>query len=182
MATVVEEATLKEIIGMKIKQRVKEFLGKVPFWSKVFFIVFLVIVIGGSLLIIYHTPYTLFGGSADSACYLLSALAQSQAAIVAIVVTLTLVAVQLVSQTYSLRVTYSFLKGWIFWLLLLIYGLSIMYDVMLLNMINKENVLSLRCWINGALVLVAFTFSWLFLHIGYTMNKLKPKSIRLVAE
>jgi hypothetical protein len=122
---------------------------------------------------------------------LLSALAQSQAAIVAIVVTLTLVAVQLVSQTYSPRVMDLFFKGWPFWTLLLIYGISIMYDVVLLNMIpliapDKTlnvtfhilcRVLDIEDLIFVGLVLMTATFSALFLYIGYMMNKLKPKSI-----
>lgn len=66
-------------------------------------------------------PDNLFNGSADSARYLLSALAQSQAAIVAIVITLTLIAVQLASQVYSPRVMDLFLKGWQFWFLVSIH-------------------------------------------------------------
>jgi len=88
-----------------------------------FFSIFWAVIIA-TLLFIYFAPYNLFGGSADSACYLLSALAQSQAAIVAIVVTLTLVAVQLTSQTYSPRVMDLFLKNFAFWILLLVYGNS----------------------------------------------------------
>ena len=158
--------------------------------SWLFFSIFWAVIIA-ALLVIYFSPCNLFGGSADSARYLLSALAQSQAAIVAIVVTLTLVAVQLASQTYSPRVMDLFLKNWQFWSLLLIYGISIMYDVVLLSMIPPISanetlnvtfpilrmVLGIEVLIFVGLVLMTATFSALFLHVGYTMKKLKPKSI-----
>jgi hypothetical protein len=47
--------------------------------------------------------FNLFHTDADSARYMLSALVQSQAAIVAIVITLTLIAVQLTASAYSPR-------------------------------------------------------------------------------
>ena len=173
------------IVKMSQKfKRIREHL------SWLFFSIFWAVIIA-ALLVIYFSPCNLFGGSADSARYLLSALAQSQAAIVAIVVTLTLVAVQLVSQTYSPRVMDLFFKGWPFWTLLLIYGISTMYDVVLLNMIPPiapdktlnvtfhilRRILDIEDLIFVGLVLMTATFSALFLYIGYMMNKLKPKSI-----
>lgn len=161
-----------------------------------FFAIFWAVIIA-ALLVIHRSPYNLFGGSADSACYLLSALAQSQAAIVAIVITLTLVAVQLASQTYSPRVMDLFLKNWQFWTLLFIYGISIMYDVVLLSMIppvqpdeilemifilypNTSLNISFNHLIFGGLLLMFFCFSTLFLYIPWMTGLLKPK--RLIKE
>lgn len=164
--------------------------------SKQFLILFWIIV--GSVLAVLWYFHLLFGGSADSARYLLSALAQSQAAIVAIVVTLTLVVVQLTSQTYLLRVTDLFLKKRAFWSLLLVYGVSIIYDMILLSMIpptSPQEALNLSFFsipylnksfnidfnieylIIGGLVFMTITFSALFWFIGTTRNNLKIKNI-----
>ncbi len=127
-----------------------------------------------ALFVIHRSPYTLFGGSADSARYLLSALAQSQAAIVTIVITLTLVAVQLASQTYSPRIMDLFLKSFAFWILLLFYSLSIMYDFILLDMITERNINSFGCLVDFGVILMAGTFSALFLYVKGAIEQLKP--------
>ena len=69
--------------------------------------------------------FNLFHTDADSARYMLSALVQSQAAIVAIVITLTLIAVQLTASAYSPRVIDIFKKNPDMWILLGCYGVSI---------------------------------------------------------
>jgi uncharacterized membrane protein len=71
--------------------------------------------------------FNLFHTDAGSARYMLSALVQSQAAIVAIVVTLTLIAVQLTASAYSPRVIDIFKKNPDMWILLGCYGVSIFY-------------------------------------------------------
>jgi len=158
---------------VKMSQKLKKIREHL---SWLFFSIFWAVIIA-ALLFIYFAPYNLFGGSGDSACYLLSALAQSQAAIVAIVITLTLVAVQLASQTYSPRVMDLFLKSFAFWILLLFYGLSIMYDFILLDMIPKGNINSFGWLVNFGVVLMAGTFSALFLYVKETIEQLKPGAI-----
>lgn len=159
--------------------------------SEQFFILFWIIV--GPVLAFLWYSHQLFSGSADSARYLLSALAQSQAAIVAIVIMLIIAVVQLASQTYSGRVMDLFLKKCAFWFLLLIYGISILYDTVILSMIppiSSEATLnlpfpipysnisfSIEYIITGAIVLMTITFSALFLFIENIMNKLKPQNV-----
>ena len=75
----------------------------------------------------------------DSARYMLSALIQSEAAIVALVVTLSLVAVQLAAQSYSARVIEVFRKAPDLWILMVIYGIAIFYGLGVLKMIEKAN-------------------------------------------
>jgi len=69
--------------------------------------------------------FNLFHTDVTSARYMLSALVQSQAAIVAIVITLTLIAVQLTASAYSPRVIDIFKKNPDMWILLGCYGVSI---------------------------------------------------------
>jgi hypothetical protein len=157
----------------RVKKRLKT-LREHP--SRLFLFIFLAVIFV-ALFVIHRSPYTLFGGSDDSARYLLSALAQCQAAIIAIVVTLTLVAVQLASQTYSPRVMDLFLKSYSFWGLMLFYGLSIMYDFILLDMVTAENINYFAYWVNVGLVLMTGTFSALFLYMKKAVELLKPDAI-----
>ncbi len=63
--------------------------------------------LGAALILALHLVFSYFNflhTDVDSARYMLSALVQGEAAIVALVVTLSLVAVQLAAQSYSARV------------------------------------------------------------------------------
>jgi uncharacterized membrane protein len=79
--------------------------------------------------------FNLFHTDADSARYMLSALVQSQAAIVAIVITLTLIAVQLTASVYSPRVIDIFKRNPDMWILLGCYGVSIFYGFIVLKLV-----------------------------------------------
>lgn len=119
----------------------------------------------------------------DSARYLLSALVQSLAAIIAIVVTLTLVAVQLAASAYSPRVIDIFKKDWVMWLLLVGYGLSIFFGLFVLEMIGGKYQslghwgVSLESCIFLAYLMGIAAFAGLFFHIGNVIDLLKPENI-----
>ena len=119
----------------------------------------------------------------NSARYLLSALVQSLAAIIAIVVTMTLVAVQLTASAYSPRVIDIFKKDWVMWLLLVWYGLSIFFGLFVLEMIGGEyqNLsrwgISLEFCVFFAYSMGIIAFVGLFWHIGNVITLLKPETI-----
>lgn len=75
-----------------------------PFW----YFALLVVVLGVCHCVFNY--FELYHTDADSARYMLSAMVQAQAAIVAIVITLTLIAVQLTASAYSPRVIDIFKK------------------------------------------------------------------------
>ncbi|MBP2029633.1 membrane-associated HD superfamily phosphohydrolase [Methanohalophilus levihalophilus] len=81
--------------------------------------------------------------STDSALYMLSALVQSEAAIMAIVVTLSLVAIQHLSTTYSTRVI-EFFKDWKtnpdLYILLFTYMLSIIFGLFVIKQIEASSL------------------------------------------
>jgi len=106
----------------------------------------------------------------------LSALAQSQAAVIAIVVTLTLVAVQLSAQAYSPRVITIFQESKGFWILLSAYIISIVYDVILLETM-PDNIEGFEMKVRIATFLAIFSFLALFPYMCHTMNLLKPRTI-----
>jgi hypothetical protein len=120
---------------------------------------------------------SLFGGSIDSARYVLSALAQTQGAIIAIAISLTIVAVQVSSQAYSLRITDLLLKHPFFWFILFLYGISIVYDVTLLNRINDSNIQSLGPEVNISIFMAAIALWALFPYSKKTLERLRPQTI-----
>jgi hypothetical protein len=136
--------------------------------------------------------FNLFHTDVGSARYMLSALVQSQAAIVAIVITLTLIAVQLTASAYSPRVIDIFKKNPDMWILLGCYGVSIFYGFLVLKLvegaegefvsqsaiwslgvvsISFESCVSLAYWLG------AFTFVALFPYMWNIISLLKPESI-----
>jgi hypothetical protein len=123
---------------------------------------------------------------------MLSALVQSQAAIVAIVITLTLIAVQLTASAYSPRVIDIFKKNPDMWLLLGCYGISIFYGFIVLKLVEEvegEAVSQSAIWSLGSISisfescvsmaywLGAFTFVALFPYMLGVIRLLKPESI-----
>ncbi len=152
------------------------------------FLLLLVIFVGAILF----AKFNLFHTDADSARYMLSALVQSQAAIVAIVISLTLIAVQLTASAYSPRVVDIFKKNPDMWILLGCYGFSMFYGLFLLKLvegaegelvsqsaiwslgwisISFESCVSLAYWLG------AFMFVALFLYMINIIDLLRPENI-----
>jgi hypothetical protein len=75
----------------------------------------------------------------NSARYLLSAIIQSEASIIAIVISLTLVAMQLVASSYSPRVARIFSSGSQMYIILLFYVASIAYSAVILQTLQGES-------------------------------------------
>ena len=120
-----------------------------------------------------------------SAHYMLSALVQSQAAIIAIVVSLTLIAVQHAASAYSPRVIRIFRDNPDMWILLGFYGISIFYGLLVLKMIRGAedtsqimiSSISLEAYISCVYALGISTFAILCLYIWNIMSLLTPETI-----
>jgi len=123
---------------------------------------------------------------------MLSAMVQAQAAIIAIVITLTLIAVQLTASAYSPRVIRVFRDNPDMWLLLGFYGFSMLYGLVVLKMVvggAREVVsqdvfwvlgyvpLSFECCVSLAYWLEVFTFVALFPYMLNIIGLLKPENI-----
>ena len=167
-------------------KRIKKLFAQIPFnqikrisytlaaWCKTWWRSVLIYILFGLLFfLIVSIPLC---SSASSAKYLLSALAQSQAAVIAIVVTLTLVAVQLSAQAYSPRVITIFQESKGSWILLSAYIISIVYDVILLETM-PDNIEGFEMKVRIATLLAIFSFLALFPYMCHTMNLLKPRTI-----
>lgn len=158
---------------------------------KTFFILFIYFIL--SLFIIFKYAYSYpFQIDDESARYFLSALVQSQAAILAIVITLTLIAVQLASSHYSPRVIDIFKKDPMLWWFLCYYGISIffgLYILMMMQVIQNGNIviliglnrysvhISLEYWIYAAYWIAISTFVVLFVYMENILDLLKPSNI-----
>ncbi len=129
----------------------------------------------------------------DSARYMLSALVQGEAAIVALVVTLSLVAVQLAAQSYSARVIEVFRRTPDLWILMGIYGVAMFFGLGVLKLIERANpqlcakeyicLSNLEGHISGAYYLGVFAFVALVPYIWNTLEMLKPSTvIKMLAE
>ena len=138
---------------------------------------------------IYSYPFQI---EDESAMYFLSALVQSQAAILAIVITLTLIAVQIASSHYSPRVIDIFKKDPAIWWFLCYYGISIFFGLcilMMMHVIQNENPdilnasncysyhISLEDWIYAAYLIAIITFVALFWYMKNVLDLLKPSNI-----
>ncbi|MCK4798213.1 MAG: DUF2254 domain-containing protein, partial [Spirochaetes bacterium] len=129
------------------------------------------------VIAISHYVFSYFGflhTDIDSARYMLSALVQGEATIVALVVTLSLVAVQLAAQSYSARVIEVFRKAPDLWILMGIYGVAIFYGLGVLKLINQGNISDFEIYISGAYYFGIFAFVALVPYILKIFDMLDP--------
>ncbi|WP_209614657.1 DUF2254 family protein [Methanolobus bombayensis] len=120
----------------------------------------------------------------DNERYLLSALVQSLAATIALVITLSLVAVQLAAQSYSARVIDVYKRNPDMWILLCIYIFTIFYGLGLTKIIGLG---ILGNYMEGAIFVAYFmgffAFVCLVPYMLKTLDLLKPSTvIKLLAE
>jgi hypothetical protein len=120
----------------------------------------------------------------DNERYLLSALVQSLAATIALVITLSLVAVQLAAQSYSARVIDVYKQNPDMWILLCIYIFTIFYGLGLTKIIGLG---ILGNYMEGAIFVAYFmgffAFVCLVPYMLKTLDLLKPSTvITLLAE
>jgi len=162
------------MINNRIK-RIKSFTSQSYLIYLLLFIAILFIFI---TTIFYQFGESIFlNTSLDSSRYLLSAMAQALAAILAIVVGFSFVAFQLSAKLGGPRVFDLVLKGRAFWCLLIIYGFSILYDLVLLRMLTEETVEFLVNWLNISVFLCVISFIFLFPYAYVTIDQLKPERI-----
>ena len=184
------EKVSKSVQRIQKNRVVQWFYGKdISTQYRILFVILASVIIILNIVNIYFNSFKIDDVSAR---YLLSALVQSLAAIIAIVVTLTLVAVQLTASAYSPRVIDVFKENKIMWWLLVWYGLSIFFGLSVLGMIGGNYSIS-NSWCIivplEILVLIVYlmgiaAFAGLFWHIGNVIDLLRPENIikRLAVE
>lgn len=127
------------------------------------------------IFIFDHT--ILFYNDAESSRYMLSALVQTEAAIIAIVITLSLVAVQLAASSYSARIIKVFRTNPDLWILIGIYGIAIFFGLSVLKLINNLNIYDIVKFVNFAFYLGFYAYLSLIIYIWNLLDLLKPSKI-----
>lgn len=141
--------------------------------------------LGAMIIIALHVVFSYFGflhTDVDSARTLLSALVTSEAAILAIVVSLSLVAVQLAASSYSSRVIEVFRKTPDLWILILVYGVAMFYGLVVLKLIESANpqvnsLSNLEGHIALSYYLGVFAFVALVPYIWKILEMLMPSTV-----
>lgn len=126
----------------------------------------------------YNTTQLRNMGFFDNERYLISALVQSLAATIALVITLSLVAVQLAAQSYSARVIDVYKNNPDMWILLSIYIVVIFYGLGLLKVIDMGVAgINMEIAIFAAYFLGFFAFVCLVPYMLKTLDLLKPSKV-----
>ncbi|PKL68858.1 MAG: hypothetical protein CVV28_01740 [Methanobacteriales archaeon HGW-Methanobacteriales-1] len=117
----------------------------------------------------------------DSASSVLSSLVQSEAAILGIVLTVSLVAVQLTASSFSTRVIQIFKNSFTLWILVSIYIFAIIYSIGVLKFISPINTVSnneFYIWI--AYLLGIYSFFALIPYMLDILDLMQPSKITLI--
>lgn len=142
-------------------------------------IYYIFIIIGMFVIRFTFSSFGYLHTDAESARYLLSTLVQSEAAIVAIVISLSLVTIQLASSSYSIRMVDLLKKYPTFWMLILIYVSAIIYGlgVLILIKTNSDGTSNLENYIYGAFSSGVIAFLFLIPYMKTTLDLLKPSTM-----
>jgi hypothetical protein len=133
-----------------------------------------------TIIIISHFIFYnlgLFHSDPESARYMLSTLVQSEAAIFAIVITLSLVAVQFAASTYSARVIDIFKDDPEFQVLSISYITIMIFSLGILKLTTNKDIASLECYLSLSYYLGIFAFIALIPYTQNTLELLKPAVI-----
>jgi len=163
----------KNYINHPYKYKFKNFfaLSNLSNNFKIYFGIFIIFIIISFIFF----PAGILTTNVESVRSILSTLIQSEAAIIAIVVTLSLVAVQLTASSYSTRVIDLFKGELSFWILMFTYILSIIYGLIILKFTGSSYNIEIRIWI--AIFIGIFALFALIPYILDILDLMKPSTI-----
>jgi hypothetical protein len=110
-----------------------------------------------------------------SSLYLLSTLAQCQAAIFAVAIGISSIVLQMTSSRYSSRLSYIFTNNSTF--MCLFFGASILFDFILIISLPKQLDIFYFWLVMISIVLAIFLFAHLFINIFNTISLLNPSKV-----
>jgi hypothetical protein len=157
----------------------EKFISNHPwiFWTTYYFSFIVAAFVCAFLFVTFLNPNHT---DVESARLLLGALIKCEAAIIALVITLTLVAVQLSSSSYTPRVSKIFATSPHMYLLLGIYIISIAYSAILLQLVRGTGgsvPQAMEVWISGAYWLTIILAIALIPYIYYILELFRPETI-----
>ena len=120
-------------------------------------------------------PFTLANNDLDNARGILADVGvQGLSAIFAIVISLTLMAVQFASQQYTHRIMDIHIKSLIFWTVIVVYLGSLFYNILMLGRLEAPVE---RRYVEVSMLLTGLSFTLLIPYFFITMVRLKPESV-----
>ncbi|KYC44841.1 MAG: hypothetical protein APG12_01543 [Candidatus Methanofastidiosum methylothiophilum] len=148
--------------------------------SNGFKIYIVLLVVSFSLFIMFYPyfPVWLKQTNINNTLYLLSSFIQGEAAVLAIVVTLSIVAIQLTASSYSTRAISLLKDSASLWILVLTFIIAIFYSSWVLKFTVSVNNISMnefQIWI--AFLLMIYAFLSLFPYLLEILNFTDPKTI-----
>ncbi|ADI73265.1 hypothetical protein Metev_0339 [Methanohalobium evestigatum Z-7303] len=168
------------VIGLLIDRILKKIDKNLYLWLRQITILTLLI-----LFIIYLptllTPFDEFLPiKANSAKYMISSLVQSEAAIIALVITLSLVGIQYSASSYSTKIIDIFSKKPDMWILIVIYLGSIVYGLYILKGIPETNInSSIEENVIRLFFINLIAFIYLLFYINSTLKLFKSSNLIL---
>ncbi|MGB9937226.1 MAG: DUF2254 family protein [Methanobacterium sp.] len=139
---------------------------------RIYFVSFIAFIAFTIFLMYFYPSYFFFTKNASS---MIETIIQSEAAIIAIVVTLSLVAVQLTASSYSSRVINIFKNSLSLWILIISYLSSIIYGLFVLKFLDFTLNNEIQLW--TSLLLSIFTFFALIPFLLDMLDLMKPSKI-----
>lgn len=145
------------------------------------YLLFLIITI---LIYLSFKKLNLFNNTdADSTRYMLSTLVQGEFTVIVLILTMSLIVVQLVTQSYSIRIIDLFREFPDFWALILVYGFAIFAGLYVLGMIGSSNINDIEAYISGLYYIGIFVYVILIPYTWQILDLLKPYTvIKMLAE
>lgn len=111
----------------------------------------------------------------DNARYFLSAIAQSQAAIIGLTVAFLFISIQLFSQIYSFRLIEKIIRNIKFWIVISVFIISILLDFFLLAVLSNDELTKFSMSLSWAFMLLSFI---LLIDFLWSIQKIiNPKNI-----
>ncbi len=145
--------------------------------------IILILTISVVLAVIFIHYFSWNEGFSDNVRYILSALLQTQAGMIGIIVSITIIAIQMVCQQYSTRIGHIMLNK-TFWVFILSYLISMGYEVFVLGFLPvKKNIVveNLTIPYNFLVALIFFLAYFDFLivipYIKSTIYNLRPEVV-----
>jgi len=150
-----------------------------PLRLKVYFFIFAIFIVISSLFLYFFSPlfaYTQY----DSAKFILTALVQSEATIIALVVTLSLIVIQLTASSYSTRVIDIFKESPVIWVVMGSYILAIVYNLTILKFMDtlySSNIFNFEISIWAAYFIAIFAFGVLAPYLLGALEIMKSSTV-----
>ncbi len=154
-------------------------LAHLPRRLRIYFSIFAVFIVISAMILYFFSPLFAYT-QLDSAKFILTALVQGEATIIALVVTLSLIVIQLTASSYSTRVIDIFKESPVIWVVVGSYILAIVYNLTILKFMDalySSNIFNFEIGIWTAYFLAIFAFGVLVPYLLGALEIMKSSTV-----